>query len=158
MTAGNFFDDFALGMTFRHPLGRTISETDNTWFTLLTMNTNQLHFNADYAASSPHGRLLVNSGLSVALLLGISVSDISQNAIANLGWTDIELTHPLFVGDTLYGHSTITGLRESQSRPDAGIVSCHSRGINQDGVEILTFHRSVLVWKREASALDPALR
>ncbi len=149
---GNFYEDFAVGDVYKHPLGRTISEADNSWFTLLTMNTNQLHFNADFAAASPHGRLLVNSGLSVAMVLGISVSDISQNAIANLGWTDIALTNPLFVGDTLYAESIITELRESKSRPEAGIVSCTTRGLNQDGVEILRFNRSVMVWKRTAQA------
>jgi len=81
-------------------------------------------------------------------VLGISVSDISQNAIANLGWTDIELRNPLFVGDTLYAESLITATRESSSRPEAGIVSCLTRGLNQDGVEILRFNRSVMVWRR----------
>jgi acyl dehydratase len=149
---GNFLEDFQVGDTYRHPLGRTISEADNSWFTLLTMNTNQLHFNADFAEASPHGRLLVNSGLSVAMVLGISVSDISQNAIANLGWTDIELRHPLFVGDTLYAESVITGVRTSTSRPEAGIVSCRTRGLNQDADEILRFNRSVMVWRRAEAA------
>jgi itaconyl-CoA hydratase len=153
---GNFLEDFVVGDVYRHPLGRTITEVDNSWFTLLTMNTNQLHFNADFAEASPHGRLLVNSGLSVAMVLGISVSDISQNAIANLGWTDIELRAPLFVGDTLYAESLITATRESSSRPEAGIVSCLTRGLNQDGVEILRFNRSVMVWRR--SAADRATR
>lgn len=150
--AGNFYEDFVVGDRYEHPLGRTISEADNTWFTLLTMNTNQLHFNADYAGASQHGRLLVNSGLSVAMVLGISVSDISQNAIANLGWTDIELKNPLFVGDTLYAETIITGLRPSASKPDRGIVSCLTRGLNQDGVEILRYSRSVMVLRRSAEA------
>jgi len=153
---GNFLEDFRVGDIYQHPLGRTITEVDNSWFTLLTMNTNQLHFNADFAEASPHGRLLVNSGLSVAMVLGISVSDISQNAIANLGWTDIELRHPLFVGDTLYAESLITATRESASRPEAGIVSCLTRGLNQDGAEILRFNRSVMVWRRAEA--DRALR
>jgi itaconyl-CoA hydratase len=150
---GNFLEDFQVGDVYRHPLGRTISEADNTWFTLLTMNTNQLHFNADFAGASPHGRLLVNSGLSVAVVLGISVSDMSQNAIANLGWTDIRLTHPLFVGDTLYAESLVTDVRRSRSRPHAGIVTCITRGLNQDGVEILRFERSVMVWARSGRDL-----
>lgn len=153
---GNFLEDFTVGDVYRHPLGRTITEVDNSWFTLLTMNTNQLHFNADFAEASPHGRLLVNSGLSVAMVLGISVSDISQNAIANLGWTDIELRNPLFVGDTLYAESLITATRESSSRPEAGIVSCLTRGLNQHGEEILRFNRSVMVWRRGAA--DRAIR
>lgn len=150
-TLGNFFDDFAVGQVFRHPLGRTVSETDNTWFTLLTMNTNQLHFNADYASRSKHGRLLVNSGLTIALLLGISVSDISQHAFANRAMTDIELVHPFFVGDTLYGESVITDLTASRSRPWAGIVTCFTRGLNQNGREILSFRRSVMVYRRGTS-------
>ena len=148
---GNFFEDFAVGDVYRHPLGRTITQADNVWFTLLTMNTNQLHFNTDYAGVSPHGQELVNSGLTVAMVLGISVSDISQNAIANLGWSDISLTNPVFVGDTLYGESVITELRESKSRPEAGIVSCFTRGLNQDGVDVLNFRRSVMVYRRQAA-------
>ena len=148
--AGNFLEDFHVGDLYQHPLGRTITEVDNSWFTLLTMNTNQLHFNADFAEASPHGRLLVNSGLSVAMVLGISVSDISQNAIANLGWDDIRLTAPVFVGDTLYAESIVTDLRESKSRPHAGIVSCFTRGLNQDGVEVLSYRRSVMVFKEAA--------
>ena len=147
---GFFFEDFAVGDVFRHPLGRTIGEADNRWFTLLTMNTNELHFNADFAARTEHGRELVNSGLTVAMILGMSVSDISQNALANLGWDDIRLTAPVFVGDTVYAESVITDLRESKSRPHAGIVSCFTRGLNQDGVEVLSYRRSVMVYKREA--------
>src|SRR3954451_10224173 len=104
-SAGRFFEDFEVGDLYRHPLGRTITETDNTWFTLLTMNTHQLHFNSVYAAEAEFSRPLVNSGFSVALVLGISVSDVSQNAIANLGWDEIVLPHPLFVGDTVYADS-----------------------------------------------------
>jgi acyl dehydratase len=153
---GRFFEDYRIGDVYQHPLGRTISEADNTWFTVLTMNTNQLHFNADFAAASPHGRLLVNSGLSVAVVLGISVSDMSQNAIANLGWTDITLTNPLFVGDTLYAESLVTAARPSRSRPEAGIVTCLTRGLNQDGTEILRFTRSVMIWR--LAARDRAVR
>jgi itaconyl-CoA hydratase len=149
---GNYFEDFSQGDVFQHPLGRTLLESDNVWFTLLTMNTNELHFNADAAARSEHGRTIVNSGLTVALILGMSVSDISQNAIANLGWDDIRLTAPVFVGDTLYAESIVTGLRESRSRPHAGIVTCFTRGLNQNGVEVLSYRRSVLVSKRIAGA------
>jgi itaconyl-CoA hydratase len=153
MQTGNFYEDFAIGQIYRHQLGRTIGEADNRWFSLLTMNTNQLHFNADYAKKSEHGQELVNSGLTVALVLGISVADISQNAIANLGWTEIRLTAPVFVGDTLYGESIITGLRPSASRPHAGIVTCATRGINQRGEEVLDFERTFLVWRSDADAI-----
>jgi len=145
---GNFFEDFTVGQIFQHPLGRTIYDADNAWFTLMTMNTNELHFNADFASRTEHGREIVNSGLTVAMILGISVSDISQNAVANLGWDEIRLVAPVFVGDTLYGESVIIDLRASKSRPFAGIVSCFTRGINQHGVEVLSFRRSVMVYRR----------
>jgi itaconyl-CoA hydratase len=148
--SGRWFEDFNVGDVFRHPLGRTISAADNAWFTLLTMNTNQLHFNDHYSSQSEFGRQLVNSGLSVAMVLGLSVSDVSQNAIANLGWEEIRLLRPLFVGDTLYAESVVTGVRESRSRPNAGVISCFTRGVNQDGATILTFRRSVLVHRRDS--------
>jgi acyl dehydratase len=149
---GLFFDDFVAGDTYQHPFGRTISEADSTWFTLLTCNTNQNHFNAHLAASNPitGGRVIVNSGLTVALVLGLSVIDTSQNAVANLGWNDIKLVHPVYVGDTVYAESLITALRESSSRPGMGIVTMRTRGLNQDGVELVTWTRSVMVPKREA--------
>ncbi|MEU5882487.1 MaoC family dehydratase [Spirillospora sp. NPDC047279] len=147
---GRYYEDFAVGDVFRHPFGRTISEADNTWFTLLTLNTNQNHFNADFAARAPYGKVIVNSGLTVALVLGLSVIDISQTALLNLGWTDIRLTHPVFVGDTVYAESLVTEARESGSRPYAGIVTCRTRGLNQDGDEIISWIRTVMVYKRDA--------
>jgi itaconyl-CoA hydratase len=147
---GRYYEDFTVGEVCQHPLGRTISEADNTWFTLLTMNTNQNHFNAHFAAQAPYGRLIVNSGLSVAIVLGLSVSDMSQNALMNLGWDEIRLTHPVFVGDTLYAESIVTELRESRSRPYAGIVTCRTRGLNADGDEVMSWRRSVMVYKRDA--------
>lgn len=147
---GRFYEDFEVGDVYRHPLGRTLSEADNTWFTLLTMNTNQIHFNENYASKTEWGRAIVNSGLTVAIVLGQSVTDTSQNAIANLGWEDIELTHPVFVGDTLYAESRVISKRRSKSRPHAGIVRVHTRGINQDGVVCLSYRRSFLVYKRDA--------
>jgi itaconyl-CoA hydratase len=144
---GRFFEDFTVGDVYQHPLGRTISEADCTWFTLLTCNTNQNHFNAHYAASNPvsGGRVLVNSGLTIALVLGLSVLDMSQNAVANLGLTDLALTHPVHVGDTLYAESMCTGTRASASRPGFGIVSMRTRGLNQDGIEIMSWSRSVML-------------
>ena len=147
---GRFFEDFVVGDTYQHPLGRTISEADSTWFTLLTCNTNQNHFNADLAQSNPitQGRIIVNSGLTVALVLGLSVIDMSQNAVANLGWTDIKLTHPVYVGDTIYAESICTDKRESSSRPEMGIITMKTRGLNQDGDEIVSWMRSVMIPKR----------
>jgi acyl dehydratase len=150
MWTGRYFEDFVVGDLYRHPMGRTITEADNIWFTLLTMNTNQMHFNAHYAKSSTFERYLVNSGLTVAIVLGLSVSDVSQNAMANLSWDEIRLTHPVYVGDTLYAESLVLDKRESSSRPYAGIVSVKTRGLNQDGDVCITWKRSVMVYKRDA--------
>lgn len=148
---GRFFDDFVVGDVYQHPFGRTISEADSTWFTQLTCNTNQNHFNAHLAKSNPitGGRIIVNSGLTVALVLGLSVIDMSQNAVANLGWDAIKLTHPVYIGDTIYAESICTDLRESSSRPGFGIVTMITRGLNQDGDVIVSWTRSVMVPKRE---------
>lgn len=149
---GRFFEDFVVGDVYQHPFGRTISEADSTWFTLLTCNTNQNHFNAHLAQGNPitGGRIIVNSGLTVALVLGLSVIDMSQNAVANLGWTDIKLTHPVYVGDTIYAESICTDKRESSSRPTMGIITMRTRGLNQDGDEIVSWIRSVMIPKRES--------
>jgi len=149
---GNFVEDFVVGDVYQHPLGRTISETDSTWFTQLTNNTNQNHFNAHYAQQNPitAGRIIVNSGFTVALVLGMSVIDMSQHAVANLGWTDIKLTAPVYVGDTLYAESIVLDIRESSSRPDFGILTMRTRGLNQDGVEVMTWVRTVMIPKRSS--------
>ena len=146
--SGRFFEDFTVGDVYRHPLGRTITAADNAWFTLLTMNTNQMHFNDHYAERSTFGRQLVNSALTVAVVVGITVSDVSQNAVANLSWKEIRLPHPVFVGDTLYAQSLVLETRESRSRPYAGIVSVRTQGLNQDGEAVITFERSVMVYRR----------
>lgn len=153
---GNYFEDFTVGEVYKHPLGRTVTEADNTWFTLLTMNTNPNHFDANLAETTEFGRPLVNSGLTLAIVLGQSVYDISQNAFANLGWKDISLTAPVFVGDTLYAESKIVGLRESESRPYAGVVTVQTRGLKQDGTVFMTFERSVYVYKRTGSPIGDA--
>ncbi|KSZ56390.1 dehydratase [Rhodococcus pyridinivorans KG-16] len=149
---GRFFEDYVVGDIYQHPIGRTISEADNTWITLLSMNTNQNHFNAHLAAQNPitDGKVIVNSGLTVAVVLGISVLDMSQNAISNLAFTDIKMSHPVYVGDTIYAESICTGLRLSESRPYAGIVSMITRGLNQDGTEVISWKRSVMVATRES--------
>ena len=144
---GRFYEDFVVGDVYQHPFGRTISETDSTWFTQLTCNTNQNHFNAHLAQSNPitGGRIIVNSGLTVALVLGLSVIDMSQNAVANLGWTDIKLTHPVYVADTIYAESVCTDKRESASRSGMGIITMFTRGLNQDGDVIVSWTRSVMI-------------
>ncbi|MEM1144300.1 MAG: MaoC family dehydratase [Pseudomonadota bacterium] len=153
-TFGRFFDDFTVGDIYEHRPGRTITETDNTWFTLLTMNTHPAHFDKEYAKGTEFGRPLVCSPFTVALMVGMSVTDISQKAIANLGWDDIRLTHPLFVGDTLYAESEVLEKRESKSRPQQGIVTCATKGFNQNGDMVCSFVRKVLVWKRGADMED----
>ncbi|HTT78175.1 MAG TPA: MaoC family dehydratase [Stellaceae bacterium] len=146
--AGRCFEDFMLGDTYEHRPGRTISDADNTWFTLLTMNQHPLHFDAAYAAQSEFGRPVVNSCLTLAIVAGLSVADVSQQAIANLGWTDIRLTAPVFVGDTIYAESEVIAKRPSQSRPAQGIVTVRTTGRKADGTVFMTFERTVLVPKR----------
>jgi itaconyl-CoA hydratase len=155
-SAGRFYEDFAVGDIYEHRPGRTITETENTWFTLLTMNQHPLHFDAEYAKHSEFGRCVVASPFTVSLIVGMSVSDVSQKAIANLGWTDIKLTHPVFAGDTLYAESEVTAKRESKSRPDAGIVSVRSIGKNQDGAVVCTFDRTMLIQRRGHPLEDKA--
>jgi acyl dehydratase len=145
---GRYFEDFVVGDVYEHRPGRTLSETDNTWFTLLTMNTHPLHFDNAYAAKSEFKQPLVNSCLTLSVVVGMSVSDISQKAIGNLGWNDIKLTAPVFVGDTLYAESSVLGKRESASRPTQGIVTVRTVGKKADGTEVISFERSVLVPKR----------
>lgn len=147
---GRYYEDFEIGDIYQHPLGRSITEADNTWFSLLTMNTNQIHFNNHFSERTPFGRTLVNSGLTVAIVLGQSVTDISQTAIANLGWDDVRLPHPVFVGDTIYAESQVLAKRESKSRPYAGIVTCATRGLNQHGDTLVSWRRTVLVYKSGA--------
>jgi acyl dehydratase len=153
---GRYYEDFVVGDVYEHRPGRTITETENTWFTLLTMNTHPLHFDAEYARHSEFGRCLVASPFTVSLIVGMSVSDVSQKAIANLGWTDIKLTHPVFAGDTLYAESEVLDKRESKSRPDAGVVSVRSIGKNQDGAVVCTFDRTMLVQRRGHALEDKA--
>lgn len=145
---GRYFEDFEVGHIYQHRPGRTISEVDNTWFTLLTMNTHPLHFDAEYAKASEFGKLLVNSAFTVSLVVGMSVSDVSQKAIANLGWKEIKLPAPVFVGDTLYGESEVLEKRESQSRPTAGIVTVRTWGKKSDGAVVCEFDRNILIPKR----------
>ncbi|HEX8967999.1 MAG TPA: MaoC family dehydratase [Chloroflexota bacterium] len=144
---GRFFEDFQVGDIYRSRIGRTLTQTDNIWFTLLTNNTNQIHFNEHYAARTEFGRPLVNSILTLAIVAGLGVSDTSENGFA-LGWDEISLRAPLFEGDTLYSESEVVEIRESRSRPTQGIVKFRSRGIKQDGTVVMEYVRSVMVWKR----------
>jgi itaconyl-CoA hydratase len=144
---GRFLEDFEVGDVYRCRFGRTITESDNTQFTLLTNNSNQVHFNRDYGERSGFGGVLVNSLLTLSVVVGMSVPDVSENGIA-LGWEEITLPHPVHPGDTLYSESEVLEVRESRSRPQQGIVSVRTRGYNQDGETVIELRRSVLVWKR----------
>ena len=148
MAAGRYYEEFALGDTYKHWPGRTITAADNTWFTLLTMNQHPLHFDEEYAKGTEFGKPLVNSALTLAIVAGMSVADVSQKAIANLGWTDIVMPAPVFNGDTLYAESTVLEKRESKSRPTQGIVTVATRAWKQDGTTVMTYKRTVLVPKR----------
>ena len=144
---GRYFEDFNVGDVYEHRPGRTINEADNSWFTLLTMNTHPLHFDAEYAKDSEFGKILVNSCLTLSIVAGMSVSDVSQKAIANLGWTDIKLPAPVFIGDTIYAETEVLEKRESKSRPTQGIVSVRTKGTKSDGTVFMTFDRTILVAK-----------
>jgi itaconyl-CoA hydratase len=145
---GRYLEDFQIGDIYEHRPGRTITEADNIHFSLLTMNFHPMHCDAAHAAKSEFGQLLVNSGLTVAIVLGMTVSDVSGKAIANLGWKEINLKAPVFCGDTLYAESEVLEKRESRSRPTQGIVTVHTRGFNQNGVQVMDFVRSALIPKR----------
>jgi itaconyl-CoA hydratase len=145
---GRYFEDFHVGDVYRSHIGRTITQADNIWFTLLTNNTNQLHFNSHYAERTEFGRPLVNSALTLAIVAGLGVADTSENGFA-LGWDQISLPAPLFEGETLYSESEVLESRESRSRPTQGIVKFRSRGVKQDGTVVMEYTRSVMVWKRD---------
>jgi acyl dehydratase len=145
---GRFYEDFEVGDVYEHPLGRTVTTTDNSWFTLLTQNTAAIHFDHHYAAQTEFGRPLVNSAFTLALVTGQSVTDLTQNVFANLAWDEIRLPHPVFEGDTLYSRSEILEKRESASRPKLGIVTARTIGYKQDGQVVITFRRTFMVYRR----------
>ena len=156
-TFGRYYEDFTIGDTYEHRPGRTITEADNTWFTLLTMNQHPLHFDAEYAKHSEFGKPIVNSALTPAIVAGMSVSDVSQKAIANLGWTDIYMPAPVFNGDTIYAESEVLAKKESKSRPTQGIVDVETRAHKADGTLVMRYKRTVLVPKRGHGVDDKIL-
>ena len=145
---GRVYEDFEVGDIYQHPLGRTVLAADNIWFTLLTQNTNPIHFDHAYAAKTEFGKPLVNSAFTLALVTGQSVMDISQNVMANLGWDEVRLPNPLFEGDTVYSRSEVLEKRESKSRPNVGIVQVKTTGFTQQGTVIIEFKRTFMVYKR----------
>ncbi|WP_328673934.1 MaoC family dehydratase [Streptomyces sp. NBC_00328] len=152
--SGRFYEDFTVGDIYEHPLGRTVSDADNTWFTLLTMNTNEMHFNEVYAGHSEFGRPLVVSTLTLAVAVGQSVTDLTQNAFANLGWDDVRMTAPVFAGDTLWSESIVLAVRTSASRPAAGLVTVRTRTLNQRGEQVCSFRRTFYVHRRGVLPAD----
>lgn len=149
---GRYYDDFSIGDVYEHQPGRTISEADNTWFSLLTMNQNPLHVDAAYSATTEWGKPLVNSCFTLSVLVGLSVNDVSYRIIANLGWNDVRLTAPVFAGDTIYAQSEVIAMRESKSRPGQGIVTVKTTGTKDDGTVFMTFERTILVPKKANTA------
>jgi itaconyl-CoA hydratase len=145
---GRVFEDFIVGDVYEHPLGRTILDADNIWFTCLTMNTNPIHFDGQYAAKTEFKRRLVNSCFTLSLVTGQSVTDLTVNGVANLEWDQVKLPHPVFEGDTIRSRSEVLETRESQSRPNAGIVTVKTTGVNQSGTPVIEFRRTFMVWKR----------
>jgi itaconyl-CoA hydratase len=152
---GRFFEHFEVGDIYEHPLGRTVTTTDNAWFTLLTQNTAPIHFDHNYAAQTEFGRPLVDSTFTLALVTGQSVTDVSQNVFANLGWDEVRLPAPVFEGDTIYSRSEVLEKRESRSRPNVGIVVVRTTGYNQDGKTVVAFKRTVLIYKKEHAPKMP---
>ena len=146
---GRFFEDFEIGDIYEHPLGRTVLAADNVWFTLLTQNTAKIDFDAHYASKTEWGKPLVDSTFTLALVTGQSVTDVSQNVMANLGWDDVRLPNPVFEGDTIYSRSEVLEARESKSRENVGVVRVRTTGVNQEGTEVITFERTLLVYKRD---------
>jgi acyl dehydratase len=155
---GRVYEDFEVGDIYPHPLGRTVLPVDNSWFTLLTQNTNPIHFDRAYAAQTEFGQPLVDSTFTLALVTGQSVTDVSQNVMANLGWDEVRLPAPVFEGDTLYSQSEVLSCRESRSRPEVGIVEVKTTGFNQDGTVVITFRRTLLVYKRDHAPRIPRLQ
>jgi itaconyl-CoA hydratase len=145
---GRFFEDFQVGDIYEHPLGRTVTTTDNMWFTLLTQNTAPIHIDHNYASQTEFGRPLVDSTFTLALVTGQSVTDVSQNVFANLGWDEVRLPAPVFEGDTIYSRSEVLEKRESRSRSNVGIVTVKTTGYNEEGATVIAFKRTLMVYKR----------
>jgi acyl dehydratase len=151
---GRYYEDFEVGDVYRHRLGRTVTESDNTLFTMLTLNTNPIHFDAHLAEKTPYGKILVNSCFTLSLAVGLSVSDLSEHVMANLGWNDIRLPSPVFIGDTITASSEVLGKRESESRPDVGIVTARTTGKNQRDETVISYERTFMVYKRGKDPRD----
>jgi itaconyl-CoA hydratase len=145
---GRLFEDFVVGDVYEHPFGKTVTQADNQWFSLLTQNVAKVHVDANFARHTEFGRPLVNSAFTLALVTGQSTIDLSMNVFANLGWDEVRMPHPVFEGDTIYSRSEVLATRPSASRPHLGLVTVSSVGVNQDGVAVITYRRTFLVYRR----------
>jgi itaconyl-CoA hydratase len=141
---GRSYEELGVGDVYRSRFGRTVLDADNVWFTLLTMNTNPIHFDAEHAAKTQWKKPLVDSTFTLALVTGLSVADVSEQAV-NLGWREVRLPAPVFAGDTIRAETEILEKRESQSRPDQGIVTMRTRGLNQRDEVVIEFERTIMV-------------
>lgn len=153
---GRYFEDFEVGHVYEHRPGRTVTDADNIQFSLMTMNYHPMHCDAHFASQSEFGRLIVNSGLTLAIVVGMTVPEISGQAVANLGWQEIKLTAPVFAGDTIYAESEVLAKRRSQSRPGQGIVTVRTLGTKQDGTVFMSFERSALIKTRQYAQRENA--
>ncbi|HEX4444207.1 MAG TPA: MaoC family dehydratase [Galbitalea sp.] len=158
---GRYFEDFGVGDIYLHPMGRTLTATDNQWFTLLTQNTSKTHLDVEFARQTEYTLPLVNSTFVLALVTGQSTIDLSFNVYANLGWDEVRIPKPVFEGDTIYSRSIVMATRESKSKPQVGLVTVATEGYKQDGTIILTYRRTFMVYRRGAgpdlSANRPAV-
>ncbi|QDX40983.1 MaoC family dehydratase [Salarchaeum sp. JOR-1] len=152
---GRFYEDFETGDVYKHPYGRTVTETDNVWFTNLTMNVNPMHFNEAYASETEFGERLVDGTFVIALAVGMSVVDVSMNATANLGYDGVQHHAPVFHGDTIFAESEVLSKRELDSRDHVGVVTTELRAYNQDGTKVLSLERTPMVRKREHASVSP---
>ena len=144
---GRTFEDFQPGDIYNHPFGKTITDADNHWLTLMTQNVAKAHVDDNFATRTEFGKPLVNSTFILALVVGQSTIDLSMNVFANLGWDEVRLPHPVFVGDTIYSRSKVLSKRESESRPTMGLVTVASEGFNQDGIVVLRYRRTFMIYK-----------
>ncbi len=155
-TFGRYFEDFVVGDTYEHRPGKTVTQAENHLFTLLTLNTHPLHFDVEFGKASEFGRNLVVSSYTLSLLIGMSVTDVSQKAIANLGMDEVKFTAPVFEGDTIYGESRVLAKRESKSRPGQGVVTVRTLGLNQNADTVCSFSRNILVPAKGHAVEDKA--
>lgn len=159
---GRLFEDFTVGDIYYHPFGKTVTEADNQWFTLVTQNVSKTHVDSNFATGTEFGRPLVNSAFTLALVTGQSTIDLSMNVFANMGWDEVRMPAPVFEGDTLYSRSKVLALRESKSRPNLGLVTVATEGYNQDGSVVLSYRRTFMVYRHghlpsvESSRPDPS--